>query len=334
MANRASRFRPAALFVVLCLATTAGAFPLTLTASLEIQAGEKALVGHREGTTLPSPTYEWWYGCSPTAAGMLIGYYDREGYNAYSYPNLVPGGVAEPETFVGPPTAWSALVNNAIASLGHVSDFYGGDMSGGGVNFGNSGDDASPPHHGFDSLADFMGTSQDSAGNPNGWTTFWYWNDGSPFTASDAVTQGVTNNSGMYGIGEYLQYAGYTYTTLYNQYIDILGLSYGFTFDQYRGEVDAGRPVIVHVEDHSMLGYGYVDGTTTMLVYDTWAPNGQNPGTLAWGGGYPYGSTTLEHYGVTVLALAPSSTMIPEPTSLALLAFGLAAAALRRRRAA
>ncbi len=32
------------------------------------------------------PSYHWIYGCSPTAAGMLLGYYDSHGY-----PNLVEG---------------------------------------------------------------------------------------------------------------------------------------------------------------------------------------------------------------------------------------------------
>ena len=32
--------------------------------------------------TIPggAPDYEWWYGCSPTAAGMLMGHYDINGY--------------------------------------------------------------------------------------------------------------------------------------------------------------------------------------------------------------------------------------------------------------
>jgi hypothetical protein len=44
-----------------------------------------------------------------------------------------------------------------------------------------------------------------------------------------------------------------------------------------------------------MLGYGYVDGITDILVYDTWFPGG---GILPWGGMY---YSNMLHYGVTVI---------------------------------
>ena len=128
--------------------------------------------------------YAWWYGCSPTSAGMMMGYYDRNGYGGLFYSNLVPGGVAEASTFPSTAGTWQYLAQYTIASPGHVADFY---VSG----YLGSGDDVSPPFHSFNSLADFMGTSQDSVGNSNGSTTFYYWTNGAPFTAEDAVTSGV-----------------------------------------------------------------------------------------------------------------------------------------------
>ena len=41
------------------------------------------------------PSYVWWYGCAPTSAGMMMGYYDQKGYGGLSYGNLVSGGTAE-----------------------------------------------------------------------------------------------------------------------------------------------------------------------------------------------------------------------------------------------
>jgi len=277
------------------------------------------LAFYRQGLNpLPgAPNYEWWYGCSPTSAGMLMGYYDNNGYAGLNYTNLVPGGSAELETYVGPPTGSAAIANNAIASSGHIADYYIGP-------FGASGDDVAPPHHTPNSLADFMGTSQDAALNSNGSTSFfyWRWGDGSPapyrFTADDAVANAVTTRSGMYGVGEYVQYAGYDYVnptydplvaqpvgsrddTLYNQFIDTQ-VTGGFSYQDYVNEIDAGRGVLVHIEEHTMFGYGYVAGAVpTISVYDTWAPNGQNPGTLTWGG--LYGTAQRQHYGVTVLEL-------------------------------
>jgi len=258
----------------------------------------RGIAYHKCGADLPSTgNYDWWYGCSPTSAGMMMGYYDRNGLGG-----LVPGGVAEANSFGTP----GAIVNDVIASSGHIADFWGApDPLGSGRAIPND----------FDCLADFMGTSQDSCGNSDGGTRFFYWDDGGPFTESDAASLSGAyspDDSGMYGIGEYLEYAGYDAEELYNQYVDAMGKTYGFTLAQYQAEINAGRPVMIHVEGHSMCGYGYIDGTSTINVYDTWDPNGQNPGTLTWGGSYG----GREHYGVTVLT-------IPEPTGLALLVLGL-----------
>jgi hypothetical protein len=267
------------------------------------------IVCYKEGgaATLPNPgDYEWWYGCSPTAAGMLIGYYDIHGYNGQSYSNLVSGGDAENNTY-GSDTY---LANNVIASSGHINDFYNG-------GFGVSGDDVAQPSHDFDCLADFMGTSQDDCDNSNGSTAFYFFNNGEPLTASKIYEYGLSDLSGMYGIYEYINYAGYDVDVLYNQFIDAYGRQYGFTFEQYMAEIDAGRGVLIQVDNHSMYGYGYDAASSTIFFHDTWS-SGQH--SMTWGGSYE----GLEHYGVTVLTLAP------EPATICL--FSLAGLILRWRK--
>ncbi len=279
---------------------------------------------------------DWWYGCSPTSAGMMMAYYDRNGYAGVSYANLVPGGQAEGSSYGGGggldfdgDVTPDLLCNKAIASSNHIADFWTG--------YGNSGDD--PLASGrtrpddFDCLADFMGTSQDSCGTSDGGSRI-FWNiDGTPWTEADAVAEGVEDEDLTYGIGEYVRYCGYEVKTLYTQVIHAKGcFPNGFDVSQYRAEIDAGRPVLVHIAGHSMYGYGYDDTETDKLyVYDTWDDNdgagtntdGQNPGYLTWGECYPPGGAA-GHLFCTVFE------PLPEPGTIGLLC--LAGVALLRRR--
>lgn len=279
-------------------------------------AGATKIVAHHQGAILANaPDYDWWYGCSPTSAGMMMGYYDINGYDGLTYDNLVPGGTAELSSYGIP----GALANSVIASSGHIADFYSG-------GYMASGDDVTPPFHSFNSLADFMGTSQDSVSNSNGSTTFWTWNDGAKFTAQDAVDNGLMDRSGMYGITEYLDYAGYGYDVAYNQYTDNIGLTYGFTFDDYRAEIDASRVVMLHVVGHSMFGYGYDGTTNTVYLHDTWN-EGQH--SMTWGGAY----STLNMTGVTCFTPTGGGNPVPEPATMFLLGSCLLGlVGIRRRR--
>ncbi len=289
----------------------------------------KSLTAHHVGVkvTLPGATdAKWWNGCSPTSAGMMMGYYDRNGYGSdpmhNKYPNLVPGGVAETSTYGNP----GALVNAATASAGHINDFYRNGYLG-------KDDDLAQPWHSFNCLADFMGTSQDAVGNVNGSTTFWYYDDGSRLYAKDIYAEGPShyNSDGMFGVAEYVNYAGYgcgdpaTDTNVFSQYIyGYEGNTLGFTWANYMAEIDAGRPVLIQVEGHSMFGYGYDNAgrAQTIILHDTWT---EGEHTMAWGGSYS-GSA---QYGVMALTLTNG---VPEPATLTLLALGGLALLKRRRK--
>jgi hypothetical protein len=243
------------------------------------------------------PDYEWWYGCSPTAAGMLMAYYDINGYGGMTYQNLLPGAVAEASTFPSTEGQWDYAVQDIIASQRHVGDFYAG-------GYLASGDDLpAAPTGPLNSLADFMGTSQDAFGNVNGGTGFWFYVNGNRLTVAEIFATGDSNligSSGAYGIYEFLRWAGYAdadpgaVSYIYNQYLDSLNLSYGFTFSQYRAEIDAGRVILIHLENHTMLGHGYDAGTGEVIFHDTANPGGSR---MPWGGTY-YGYRMI---GVTVV---------------------------------
>lgn len=263
--------------------------------------GGESVTAHRVGAIVDVPAggsdYNWWYGCSPTSAGMMMGHYDRNGYQQKAFTGMVAGGVAEQSSFAAGGS--SSLGNQAVASTGHVADFW--------VGYGQSGNDPlaggrSLPA-GFDSLADFMGTSQDSAGNSDGSTKFYYYTSGAPLTAAGIYAAGPAyyTTDGMYGLHEYMVHRGYAAGTggsnIYSQYIfGHNGNTQGFTWAQYMAEIDAGRPVLIHVEDHTMCGVGYdsTGGTQTVRLHDTWSAG---PHSMTWGGSY----TGLMHYGVTAL---------------------------------
>jgi|WetSurMetagenome_2_1015567.scaffolds.fasta_scaffold07890_4 hypothetical protein len=110
---------------------------LVLAAALALALPAVAFAGIQKISGVPNyPQYE---GCGPTAAGMIIGYWDSKGFS-----NLIP----DSSTWS---SSTSAAINTMIASPEHFSDYVG---KGTGV-------DAPLPHHPNNSVADFM---QSSAG--------------------------------------------------------------------------------------------------------------------------------------------------------------------------
>ena len=78
------------------------------------------------------PSYLWYRGCGPTAAGMIMGYWD-----AHGYPNLITGAV-----------------NDMIASPEHSYDYWG---------WGDGKDRVPPPpFHDGNCVADFMWANRGS----------------------------------------------------------------------------------------------------------------------------------------------------------------------------
>jgi hypothetical protein len=81
------------------------------------------------------PSYLYWGGCGPTAAGMVIGYWDAHGYG-----NLIAGAG---NTWAGN----TANVKAMMASPGFMADYYNRTTS-------------NPPTHANDCVADFMSASR------------------------------------------------------------------------------------------------------------------------------------------------------------------------------
>jgi len=99
--------------------------------------------------------------------------------------------------------------------------------------------------------------------------------DGSPLYIADIYGTEDQDKSGLYGIWEYIEYRGYgTHDpandyTMFNQLVNTY-VPGGFSFSDFMEEIDNGRPVIIHLEEHSMLGYGYDPDGFIIYVHDTW----------------------------------------------------------------
>ena len=178
------------------------------------------------------PAYIWTHGCGPTAAGMVMGYWDLHGY-----PNLVPGDA----------TTQTTAVNDMIANAQHYND-YSVPLDG----FGNIMADKSSTGgaHASNCIGDYMRTSWSSLALPYGW---------SGFGDVDSAMDSYANQRGYAGatVAEET-WGAFTWSDLVGQ-IDA-GRPMVFLVDSDgNGGTDHFVPII-----------GYDTGTTRYACYDTW----------------------------------------------------------------
>ena len=245
------------------------------------------------------PAFDWSYGCSATSAAMMAGYYDNTGYpNMYTGP--ANGGLCPMNNstwgYGKCPLSATEQDVDGLLTRGHVDDFW--------ISYGDGGPDPYlaggwTRHTSADCTGDFMKTNQSVFGNSDGSTTFYNWTDGSPFS-STSYTQ-----DGGYGLEQFFESRGYVVTNRFNQYIVEQGLTYGFSFAQFQNEIDAGRPVLIHVTGHTMLGYGYNTSGSIIYIHDTWDHLDHQ---MTWGGSYD----RMTHYGVTVISLEDNSSVFDD----------------------
>jgi hypothetical protein len=248
------------------------------------------------------PAYNWYHGCSPTAAGSIMGYWDLHGYS-----NLfdASGWAAVSQT---------ANVQDLISSPAHNAKYDARP------------DRSRPPTPPKTSIADFLGTSVGSL--------------------AYGATKTANITSGMTGYANYRGYASIAQQNLY------VGGALGLTWSKLTGEIDAGRPMLFDVDsngdgrnDHSVPVFAYDDrgaGGRWYGCYTTWSENE----TVKWyqfrgmSKDYSFGIYDGDTFTITsppsdMTALAgnsPSVATVPEPSTLALLAAGLAGLLVFARR--
>jgi hypothetical protein len=254
------------------------------------------------------PAFNWSYGCSATSAAMLFGYYDNDGYHTNMYAGPTDAGVCPMNN-----SSWGAGIGGSdgecplsathqgkdgLAVKGHVDDYW--------INYGSTADDPYitggwTEHTQGDCTGDYMGTNQSKFSNSDGSTTFYFYTNGAPLY--DYTGSEPSRRDGCHGLKLFVESRSYSVQANgnFSQYIyGYNGNTQGFTFDDFKTEIDAGRPVLIQVTGHTMLGFGY--NTTGQIVYihDTWDYGDHQ---MTWGGTY----SGLEHRGVTVLRLETPS---------------------------
>ena len=237
------------------------------------------------------PAFDWSFGCSATSAAMIAGYYDRHGYgNMYS--GDTNGGVMPLNNSIWGtyddgyddraqcPLSATRQGLDGMTELGHVDDYW--------VHYQSSVQDPFitggwPEHTYGDCTGDFMKTNQSNYSNSDGATSFTYWHppDNVPFTCQDAQDFEVLDD-GTDGFRQFLESRGYTVTECYNQYVDSV-VAGGFSLADFVAEINAGRPVMIHVTGHTMVGIGYDLTENKIFIHDTWDYSVHE---MPWGGSY------------------------------------------------
>jgi len=243
-----------------------GPAPLAGIESPEEQRGPSPLAVVIPGV----PPYLWRHGCGPTAAGMVLGYWDGHGY-----PQLVAGDAASQTSAV------DQMIATGNGAATNYADYCQPIDSPPTLLADKS---STPPgdEHADDSLADFMLTSRSAQGNYYGWS--WFSN------VDDALRDQVA-------------WAG---DGLYTGTTSNLYWGSSLTWESLRGEIDAGRPMVFLVDsdgnggtDHFVTAVGYDDseGTQRYACLDTWFTSVRWADFAGMQSGHPwgiYGGVTLQ----------------------------------------
>ena len=287
------------------------------------------LIGPLDYSSLTVPAFAWSFGCSATSGAMIAAYYDRNGFaNIYTGPTN--GGVmpldssswsnwtdSHGDTYAQCPLTASHLGLDGRATRGSIDDYWVAYMGGFQDPYLTNG---WTQHTWGDGIGDFMKTSQSAYNNDDGSTSFYNYNSSSPLTCSGMEGYGIQNNDGTYGRKLFYQARGYTVTDCYSQNTDN-NYAGGFSFTQYKAEIDAGRPVMLNLAGHTIVGVGYDTSANTVYLHDTWD---YATHSMTWGSSY----AGMQLLSVSIVNIqigpgafnksSPSNGATNQPTNLSL----------------
>jgi hypothetical protein len=234
------------------------------------------------------PDYRWHGGCYGTCTGNLIGYWDRHGFPDF-YTGPTADGVAPLNDYGANQGIYSLWTSKAgrdgrpADQPGHEDDYY--------IDYQSTADDpcvtAGRPEHEPDCIGDFIGLNQkkwsnmggECDGNIDGYS-FVYWNrkgfrENNFQPSENAGLPAIDVQSGLRAWAAHQGYHADTFTQLAEFNPEVTAPATGFTYDDVKAEIDAGYPLIAHLqrkdnfhralgdmeranpEIHAVLIYGY-----------------------------------------------------------------------------
>ena len=268
------------------------------------------------------PEAEYMYGCTPTAAAMLLGYYDLYGYRGTSLSNIIECDVdlksRGTDGNAYDMDAFDTVLGRATATEEYVYRFYS-----------RNGKETTPEQelaYSFKSdgktldtsiwncLADYLGTGQYWRGNGNLSTSeaycsleklYTYDNDITISDDTHTKTVKYYETAMLYGLDLYVQSRGYAmdYEITGTYQVDVAGGS--FTFEDYMREINSGRPVLIAIKGHSMIGYGYNPETREIIFDDCYNADSR----MKWNGTYFFSGSERTLKTITVIGINVNGDM-------------------------
>ncbi len=266
------------------------------------------------------PEYSWYHGCSPTSAGMLMGYWYGKGYQ-----NLLPG--------VTDPMVQDANVNKAISSPEHnAADTWGG--------------------HAPNSIADFMKTEGGGTSIDNIPTGLADWAAYVGVGTKTAYHDLVGYFSGTFDYADFMAEIDadrpmllnlLTYSPAYSDWVGHTVVAYGYQDNMFSLTVPTGRTASIEI---IVPGFAVMDtwkngvGAGKHADWKDWSSNptyAVDDGGVEW---WPFLDVTLtdgwfwddqwdwQVYDGVFYEPAP----VPIPGAILLLGPGFAAVLVLRRR--
>ena len=278
------------------------------------------------------PQAEYMYGCVATAVGMLLGYYDLYGYTfgskTYDYSNLIPGTISVNSRGSDGGSIYdmkdSSVLAKFIASTEYVNRFYGTSSSAEKqYTFVNGDPDQGLNISQWNCLADYLGTGQYWRGNVD-LSTMHYTNADLEWLESTKQTFWINGENipakfidFKYGLSLYVESVGYQLDPEQTASYKISE----FSFEDYKKEIDAGRPVLLSLNSyygnygHMVIAYGYNASTQTVIFDDTY----ESDCRMKWNGTYEYADEIYSISGITTVVFEVQDSEPPTESDISIL---------------